>query len=70
MTLREWCHCTYNVLLGGCDAIIYRPNDPPKLYKVGFIPDDIATKPVEAIIIKEMEPRTLFIHKIEVRIND
>lgn len=70
MTLREWCLGMYNVLFGGCDAIIYQRNKPPKRYKVGFIPDDIATKPVQCIIIKEIEPGTLFIHEIEVRIND
>lgn len=70
MTIREWCQRTYNVLLGGCDAIIYQPNDPPKRYKVGFIPDDIATKPVEAIIIKEIDPGSLFVHEIEVRLDD
>lgn len=70
MTLREWCQHTYNVLLGGCGATIYQPNDPPKRYKVGFIPDDIATKPVEAIIIKEIDPGSLFVHEIEVRLDD
>lgn len=70
MTLREWCQRTYNVLYGGCDAIIYRRDKPPKRYKVGFIPDDIATKPVEAIIIKELDSGTLFIHEIEVRLDD
>lgn len=42
MTIREWCQRTYNVLLGGCDAIIYQPNDPG----------------------------SLFVHEIEVRLDD
>lgn len=68
MTLREWCQRTYNVLLGMCDARIYEDNKPPKRYKVGFIPDEVALKEVKWVNIKEINPDTMFVYEIEVKV--
>lgn len=70
MTLREWCVYTANVYPGACDAYIFQTDKPPICCKVGFIPDEVATKQVQYVNISKMNPDTNFIYEIEVRLDD